>query len=278
MTNTVKRLILFFGAVPLLTALILLVPHYNHIGVIAILTVVGLLCGDEFRRLTASIVRPMPRWTIGIPAVVPILAWLVGRSMLPAVVPEYLLIAAVAWALMDAVFARADQLEAGILRMGTRLLMVMYPTWFLWWLARLTWFEDAGAILIFFMLAVFLNDSGAWLFGNLFGRHRGIVPASPNKSLEGYLGGVFGSFVVVFATSWIRPDLLPHPTWQLILFALLAAVATIGGDLVESAFKRSLGVKDSGRVIMGRGGMLDSVDSILFTAPVFVVFLELAPK
>jgi phosphatidate cytidylyltransferase len=126
------------------------------------------------------------------------------------------------------------------------------------------------------MLTVYLNDSLAWFFGMLFGRLRNIVAVSPNKSLEGFLGGMLSSVAVILISAHFYPEIFPRPYWQLILFGVAAAFTTTIGDLVESALKRAVGVKDSGHVIPGRGGMLDSIDSVLFTAPVFVLFLQLA--
>lgn len=276
MTNTVKRLILFTLAIPALTSLILFVPAYGHVGVIALLTIIGILCGYELRAMLSRVSRPMQRWTIFIPGAAPILAWMTGQEWVDSRLPGILLVVLVIWALADAVLAEEADLSQGVLRMGTRLMLVMYPTFFLWWVARLTWLPNTPMILIVFMLTVFLNDSAAWLFGILFGRHRNVVAASPNKSLEGFIGGWFAAVIVLLAASWILPEVLPQPRWQLALFGLISGFATTLGDLVESALKRALGVKDSGHIILGRGGMLDSMDSILTTAPIFVIFLTWA--
>lgn len=276
MTNTVKRLILFTLAIPTLTSLIVFIPAYGHVGVIALLTIIGLLCGFELRTMLSRVSRPMQLWTVLIPGTAPILAWITGQGWVDEKLSGILLVILVFWALSDAVFAQEDDLAQGVVRMGTRLMIVMYPAFFLWWVARLTWLPNTPMILIVFMLTVFLNDSAAWLFGILLGKHRNVVAVSPNKSLEGFIGGWFAAVVVLLAASWILPEVLPQPRWQVALFGLISGFATTLGDLVESALKRAVGVKDSGRIILGRGGMLDSMDSILTTAPVFVIFLTRA--
>lgn len=276
MTNTFKRLILFFVAIPLLVILILYLPQYGHLAVIVILVAVGVLCGLELRSMLSGVAKPMSRWVILIPAIPPILAWTINMGWVPPLAASAVLVAAFIWALVDSVFVQDGEMSGGISRIGTRLIMVVYPGWFFWWVARLTWFDEARYVILVFMLTVFLNDSLAWFFGMLFGKHRGIFKVSPNKSLEGFLGGMLTSVIVVLAASRVLPDIFPHPLWQLILFGILAAFTTTMGDLVESALKRAVGVKDSGNVIMGRGGMLDSIDSVLLTAPVFVIFLQLA--
>ena len=276
MTNTVKRLILFFAALPVIASIILFIPWYGNIGVIGLLVLIGLLCGLEIRRMLRSVAPSLPRWSVLLPALAPLLSWAVNMGWIGPVIPGYVLVALVLWALSDSIFAGEGALPAGFSRIGSRLVLVMYPTVLLYWTARLTWFDEAWIVLLIFMFAVFLNDSGAWFFGILFGRHKNIFAVSPNKSLEGFLGGIFASVLVLVVASLIVPEILPHPLWQLVLFGILMGLAGIAGDLTESALKRSVGVKDSGNVILGRGGMLDSVDSIVFAAPVFVIFLELA--
>ena len=276
MTNIIKRLLLFFLAIPLLIVLILYLPQFNHLGVIILLTVAGIICGFEMRSMLSGISKPLPRWAVLIPGIVPFLAWSINISLLPASTAIILFAASIIWAFSDAVFVNEAELTQGIIRIGTRLMIIIYPGWLLWWVSRLTWYENAHIVIIIFMLTVFLNDSLAWFVGMLLGRHRNIITVSPNKSIEGFLGGMLTSVAVILVSAHYFPELLPHPLWQLILFGLVSAITTSLGDLVESAIKRSAGVKDSGHVIPGRGGMLDSIDSVLFTAPVFIFFLQLA--
>ncbi len=276
MTNTVQRIILFLVAMPAIAALIIFVPWYGNVGIIALLTLVGFLCGLELRRILGNTAPMLPRWTVLIPGLAPILSWLVNMNWVPSFIPVYALLFLVLWALIGPVFSREGELPNGFAKISSRMLLVMYPTFLIWWVARLTWFPDTPIVLLVFMLAVFLNDSGAWLFGVTIGRHRGIFPVSPNKSVEGFFGGIFASVLVLVVASFIVPDVIPHPLWQLIIFGLIIGISVIAGDLSESALKRAVGVKDSGNVILGRGGMLDSMDSVLFAAPVFVLFLEVA--
>ena len=276
MTNTIKRIILFVLAIPGIGAVILFVPWYGHIGVIVILVLVGLACGIELRRILNGPAPALPRWSVILPALAPVLAWAANMGRLPGWAAGYILAILILWAISGPVMAGEGRLPSGLAAIGSRLLLVMYPTYLLWWVARLTWFDHTPKVLLLFMFAVFLNDSGAWLFGVTLGRHRGIIPVSPNKSLEGFLGGIFASVLVFTAASFLLPEVLPHPLWQTILFGLIFGVAVIAGDLTESALKRAVGVKDSGKIIFGRGGMLDSVDSIIFSAPLMVMFLERA--
>ena len=140
----------------------------------------------------------------------------------------------------------------------------------------------AGVMYTYLMpLSVFvflwINDSGAYCCGSLLGRHKLFPRISPGKSWEGSIGG----FVFVAAAAaliWYLTDLygvndLQLNLWQWIGLGLVVAVFGTLGDLVESLFKRTLGIKDSGNILPGHGGMLDRFDSSLLAIPAAVVYL-----
>ncbi len=125
---------------------------------------------------------------------------------------------------------------------------------------------------------IWLNDTGAYCVGSLYGKRRLFERLSPKKSWEGFWGGMAFSIIagVVFAllsySSDHTPDMskgLYAAAWALIGSAI--SVAATWGDLFESLIKRTMGVKDSGRLIPGHGGILDRIDSLLFAAPVMLV-------
>jgi phosphatidate cytidylyltransferase len=124
---------------------------------------------------------------------------------------------------------------------------------------------DHGRLAVFAVLiAVFASDSAAYLAGRLVGRRRMAPRISPGKTWEGF---VFGSAAAVFAT-WIalyKTDFVSGPQ-SLLLGAVIALVGPLG-DLFESALKREMNVKDTGRLLAGHGGVLDRIDSLLFAAP-----------
>ena len=128
---------------------------------------------------------------------------------------------------------------------------------------------DSGRLLVWFSVMVFGNDSMAWAGGMLFGRHKGIFKVSPNKSLEGFIFGLLASVGASLAGPLIYPAAAGTKPAVLVLIGIVTGIAVVSGDLFESALKRAAGVKDSGVIIPGRGGMLDSFDSLLFAAPVF---------
>ncbi|GHT41981.1 phosphatidate cytidylyltransferase [Bacteroidia bacterium] len=126
-----------------------------------------------------------------------------------------------------------------------------------------------------FLLALFvfiwLNDTGAYLIGMNFGKHRLIERISPKKSWEGFWGGLVFACLSAFAFAGYEPSI--H-LYKWLAMALLAALLGVWGDLIESLFKRTLNIKDSGKVLPGHGGFLDRFDSLLLAVYAMIIFLH----
>jgi phosphatidate cytidylyltransferase len=127
-------------------------------------------------------------------------------------------------------------------------------------------------LLIFF--CIWATDSGAYFTGSKFGKHPLWPAISPKKSIEGSIGGIVSSLVVALCFSLVQPDLL---SWKhaLLIGVVIAIVGQIG-DLIQSAYKRVKGIKDTGTILPGHGGVLDRVDSWLIVFPM-VHLLSLLP-
>ncbi|WP_428410479.1 phosphatidate cytidylyltransferase [Hyphococcus sp.] len=124
-----------------------------------------------------------------------------------------------------------------------------------------------GAGLLLFLVALTqFNDVAQFTWGRLFGKHKIVPKVSPKKTWEGFLGGL-GSTIVGAAVA--GPFLTPMPFYYAAVAGAIIAIAGFLGDITISAFKRDLGVKDSGGLIPGHGGILDRVDSLTYAAPVF---------
>ncbi len=135
--------------------------------------------------------------------------------------------------------------------------------------------------LVALLTIVWANDVGAYLVGISIGRHKMAPKISPKKSWEGFFGGLV--WAVGVALCWqhfyfskiptIGIDSAPILYWA--ATGLVCGLAAVGGDLLESYFKRQVGVKDSGKIIPGHGGMLDRFDALLLALPVFYLMLKL---
>jgi phosphatidate cytidylyltransferase len=126
-------------------------------------------------------------------------------------------------------------------------------------------FEYSWRLVLVPVILIWLNDIGAYLIGSLWGKHK-IAPAiSPGKSIEGTIGGGVLTLLTGFILSKLWPEIPSGYIWFLSLTTPFFALA---GDLWESAIKRTAGVKDSGHLLPGHGGILDRYDSLLFVLPV----------
>ncbi len=128
-----------------------------------------------------------------------------------------------------------------------------------------------GAMLVFYLVALTqVNDVAQYLWGKAFGKHQAAPTVSPNKTLEGLLGGVATTtFLAWLLAPWLTPMSALHAT----LAGLLISVFGYIGDIVVSAVKRDIGVKDSGSLLPGHGGILDRLDSLTYTAPLFFHYI-----
>lgn len=124
---------------------------------------------------------------------------------------------------------------------------------------------DFKPIAAFFILS-WINDTGAYIFGVTLGRHKLYERISPKKTVEGFLGGAVFAMAAAIACYFI-PD-ANLPLWFCVLTGLIVSIIGTCGDMVESMFKRSVNIKDSGRILPGHGGVLDRFDAFLFASPI----------
>jgi phosphatidate cytidylyltransferase len=129
-------------------------------------------------------------------------------------------------------------------------------------------------VLVALLVIVKLGDIGAYLVGSRWGRRPLLPHISPKKTVEGSLGGLFFSALGALITK----PFLPFGYEQLFLTAIGLGLLGQLGDLSESLLKRDCQIKDSGRFFPGMGGVLDQIDSLLFTAPVFYFYLSVVTK
>ena len=129
------------------------------------------------------------------------------------------------------------------------------------------------------IISAFLTDSGAYFVGMFFGKHRGVTKVSPNKSLEGYIGGIVAGALFMLLYGVVLEKVVGIIPSYLVMavYGLVGSAVTELGDLSFSLIKRQFGVKDYGNLLPGHGGMMDRFDSMVFAAPAIWVMVSMFP-
>jgi phosphatidate cytidylyltransferase len=201
-----------------------------------------------------------------------------GRSDSPARVNDFetsFLILFVLGLCLRQLFAKRN--PAGITAIAVTLLGLMYVPWLLNFIQKIQFFPgvEGKYFLLYFILITKFSDMGAYVVGSLIGRHKLIPRISPAKTWEGFIGAILVSTgaSLVFV-HFLGGHMAGMSTLHAIVLGVVLSVTAVIGDLIESLFKRECGVKDSGKVLPGIGGILDLLDSLLFNAPIMYLYLR----
>ncbi|MCP4161347.1 MAG: phosphatidate cytidylyltransferase [Deltaproteobacteria bacterium] len=279
MKNQTKRILLFLIAIPSLSALFFWGNIYYFLPLnILVLILSGLSSYEMTKMFKAIDVKVNTLFMTIIGVFLPLVTWLDLIGLFKGNALLFFIMAVVILIFIITIFkSNNNGFKDTLPAMAASLMIIIYPGLFITHIVKMTFLPNSSIILFIFTCIVYLNDSNAWLFGVLFGKKsRGFIAVSPNKSIVGFLGGIFASIIVAVSSKFLFPEVITGSIPLLILLGFVAGVTTILGDLVESGMKRSSGIKDSGRVIPGRGGMLDSIDSLIFAAPGFYYVILLA--
>ena len=234
-------------------------------GVPALCGVALLICLDEYARMSAPD-RPREAFAVlGLLGGAVYAAMLVGLpgAVAPVLTGGTLLL--LTWSLLRVPDTAHGALLAS--RLGVGLLYLPLPFAFIALLYRL---EHGVAWMLLIMAAAWLGDTGAYFAGRAFGKTKLFPRVSPKKTVEGAIGGLFAAVAGVCAVKALG---IPELPWvHAVILGVILDIAGVTGDLVESMFKRALGVKDSGRIMPGHGGLMDRVDSLLYTAPLAWIY------
>jgi phosphatidate cytidylyltransferase len=248
----------------ILAALVLLVifmlPHVATMAALALLVVAAAWEWSAFPRFTQHSARIF--YVAFVAACVAATWWFgVEREEMGRLIQ-----AALAWWIFALVWVAIAPARVNRVTAAGAGLLVLVPAWLA--LARL---HAAGPqLLLFLILLVVAADVGAYFAGRRFGHNKLAPRVSPGKTWEGVLGGlVAAALMAAVGVWWFNVDAA-----RFLALCIVVVVASIIGDLTESLFKRHAGLKDSGRLLPGHGGLLDRVDSVTAAAPVFLIGLE----
>ncbi|GMO50572.1 MAG: phosphatidate cytidylyltransferase [Termitinemataceae bacterium] len=276
-SKLVSRLLIFFVGLPLVLSTVWFLPQKNHLAVNILITVFCALGAVEFSSILKHkniLIGKIEAAVLGliIPTSVTILVSFMNSAH-PIIIQCFFALGA-AWVLISRTFLDEKKLDGVINYLAAGFAVLFYPGAFLSWVILMNRLPQSNYLIVAFLFIVLINDSLAWFFGILFGKNnRGLIAASMNKSLAGFIGGMLASVAAGVCLAVFLPDIFKSARYPAVVSGLilgfLTGLAGILGDLSESAIKRSAGVKDSGGMVPGRGGILDSIDSLCLAAPVF---------
>ena len=273
--NLRDRLITVFIGVPAVLAMIFFVPYYNYILFSALVIAIAVIGSFEMSRMLFGKVV----LTAYLAPVLPLIQYLQGVLGLNAQIPDFAFIMVLLLSFaIEIKTGETDNYKSSLERLSRNAILVIYPGYFLSFILRLLSLEGVTSYtIIMYFIMVFGNDIFAYVWGRLFGKNnKGILKVSPNKSVAGYVGSLLSTIGLSFACYALFKEHLPYISvaFRIMLGVGISLSANIG-DLIESVFKRSAGVKDSGNIFPGRGGALDSLDSEISSAPIFFIVFSM---
>lgn len=228
----------------------------GSLGLASLLALLGGLALSELYRITRRERRTLAEFC-GIAAVVamPLAAVTLGLPGLLAVV-TVLVVASLVW---HVAFTNLRISDTAVVVFGA-----LYIGFTLSHLVLIRSLEDGVMLVLVLLVSVWASDVLAYFVGSLIGSHKLAPRISPNKSWEGFIAGLMGTVAVWLALPLVI-DVAPRTEFLLVI-GVAVAVAAVNGDLFESRIKREVGVKDSGQLLPGHGGMLDRIDSLLLVS------------
>jgi phosphatidate cytidylyltransferase len=272
-----KRILTAIVLIALVIALLL----FGKLWMVTVLAaIVAGLAALEFRDLTVAGGCPVPLWwTLAATA-----TFFLATFFRPQ---DTITVVSFMTLLLFTVSALRTQLERVLWETAGGLLLLVYIAFPLTLLPRILVEENGTALLLFLFLCVWSGDIAALYIGKRFGRHKFAPTLSPNKTWEGAAASLVASCVLGMSlvlagdhlsntgSSFTRLH-TTEPWWVFLLLAILLNAAAQFGDLLESALKRGAGIKDSGTLLPGHGGILDRIDALLLAAPVlwFVIAIR----
>lgn len=257
-------------AVPLALAVIWLILYQPTIVLLYVLLVAAFICAYEWARLGGL---KLVWWQVLFAMLLSVVSWLFVQY-LDQYIYILLLLASIWWSItlgfLKVAKPQLKESEISPVKLLTAFLVLPSAIIAMYVVHGM---ERGAEWLLYSMMLVWVADSGAYFSGKTFGKHKLAPNVSPGKTLEGLWGALLATGIYALAGMYYF-DLSGSQNFMLIGLSLLLTVISVAGDLYESFLKREAGVKDSGNILPGHGGILDRVDGVLSVMPIFVVFFD----
>ncbi len=288
MSKLLERILIFTLGIPFIIFIVWL-PYFNHLALHLLVCLFSVAGAIELFDMFSKKYSLLPKaFVVTMSAAVPfsgmiysLIEWIFKTNFsIGSEIYTYTLIATILIT-MSAELFQSEGFEESNSRIVFSSFVILYCGYLASFISRLSFFRTetynyTTPLIACFLFMVFFCDSLAWFFGVLFGKNnRGFIKASPNKSIVGFAGGFLGSICGGILSYFIWPEVFEGSIVKIIVIGFILAFSSIVGDLIESVFKRSVGVKDSGHIVPGRGGALDSIDSLLMSAPIFYLLISI---
>ncbi len=278
MSKLSQRLLIFFIGGPIVVSLAFL-KFYDYLALYIATSIFGFLCARELYSLLSKKMSVQPRWIFLIACtIVTVSTYLIPLFGFSSNVVYYTVTISALFCCAFEIFnpVHKDNFEKALTNIATSVFGIFYVGLLPTFIIRISYHEHASIFISIFLILVIMCDSSAWFFGILFGKgNRGLIKVSPNKSIAGYIGGIFSTVISGMILYCFFESQLKN-IYSIIITSFVVSICSILGDLFESLLKRACANKDSdvgGMGIPGRGGFLDSLDSMIFAAPIYYMLI-----
>ncbi|MFH1848263.1 MAG: phosphatidate cytidylyltransferase [Candidatus Omnitrophota bacterium] len=267
MKNLVKRVITSSLLILFIAATIFIFPNWFFCFIVSLFIGMGLY--EFYAMVDKKGILVYRYFGVGMGILLPIFTYLRYGGFFPEVDPFLIVFACLFVFIVQ--FTRKDNSQA-LVGISVTLLGILYVSWFFSFLIKLKYLPNGSFLVAYLLLVTKLGDIGSYFVGSAAGRHSLIPRISPRKTIEGTFGGLVFSMAAAFLAKGLLPEC---PTFKVLILGFMLGVLSQTGDLSESLIKRDCGVKDTGNYLPGLGGVLDVMDSLLFTIPIFYFYAAL---
>ncbi len=203
-------------------------------------------------------------------SIIPVAVYLYLGGKYPNLEPFFIVIACLFTFVLQ--FTRRESKNDRLTSIALTLFALFYISWFFSFFLKIKFLPGGAELVAFLIIVTKMGDVGAYFIGKAYGKSALIPRISPRKTREGSIGGLLCSIITALILRFFLVDM---SFMHIIVLGFLLGIIGQVGDLAESLFKRDFDIKDSGKGLPGLGGILDTIDSLLFTAPIFYFYVAI---